>query len=131
MNFNTIAAVRKGIRVSSAESQTPITPIAIREFKARGPNGRGRISLSKDPAVSLQYAGELISAFIEKAGGSVNGKITTGAVPEGLKPVYIHKSRPLRRSSSNCSSPRTITSPTRCSWRSAARWADPSASRNR
>src|SRR6476661_7026575 len=42
VNFNTIAAVRKGIRVSSAESQTPITPIAIREFKARGPNGRGR-----------------------------------------------------------------------------------------
>ena len=76
VNFNTIAAVRKGIRVRSAESQTPITPIAIREFKARGPNGRGRISLSKDPAVSLQYAGELIAAFIEKAGGSVNGKIT-------------------------------------------------------
>ena len=95
VNFNTIAAVRKGIRVRSAESQTPITPIAIREFKARGPNGRGRISLSKDPAVSLQYAGELIAAFIEKAGGSVNGKITTGAVPEGLKPVYVHKSRPL------------------------------------
>ncbi|HEY6656132.1 MAG TPA: D-alanyl-D-alanine carboxypeptidase [Methyloceanibacter sp.] len=95
VNFNTIAAVRKGIRVRSAESQTPITPIAIREFKARGPNGRGRISLSKDPAVSLQYAGELIAAFIEKAGGSVNGKITTGSVPEALKPVYIHKSRPL------------------------------------
>ena len=95
VNFNTIAAVRKGIRVRSAESQTPITPIAIREFKARGPNGRGRISLSKDPAVSLQYAGELIAAFIEKAGGSVNGKITTGTVPEGLKPVYVHKSRPL------------------------------------
>ena len=95
VNFNTIAAVRKGIRVRSAESQTPITPIAIREFKARGPNGRGRISLSKDPAVSLQYAGELIAAFIEKAGGSVNGKISTGTVPEGLKPVYVHKSRPL------------------------------------
>ena len=95
VNFNTIAAVRKGIRVRSAESQTPITPIAIREFKARGPNGRGRISLSKDPAVSLQYAGELIAAFIERAGGSVNGKISTGTVPEGLKPVYVHKSRPL------------------------------------
>jgi D-alanyl-D-alanine carboxypeptidase/D-alanyl-D-alanine-endopeptidase (penicillin-binding protein 4) len=95
VNFNTIAAVRQGIRVRSAESQTPITPLAIREFKARGPNGRGRISLSKNPAVSLQYAGELIAAFIEKAGGSVKGKITTGSVPAGLKPVYIHKSRPL------------------------------------
>ncbi len=95
VNFNTIAAVRKGIRVRSAESQTPITPIAIREFRARGPQGRGRISLSQDPAVSLQYAGELIAAFIEKAGGSVKGKISTGSVPAGLKPVYVHKSRPL------------------------------------
>ena len=95
VNFNTIAALRKGKTVRSAEEQTPITPLAISEFQARGPQGRGRISLSKDPAVSLKYAGELIAAFIEKAGGSVKGKITTGAVPEGLKPVYVHKSRPL------------------------------------
>src|SRR4030095_6549060 len=95
VNFNTISAVRKGNTVRSAEQQTPITPVAISEFQARGPQGRGRISLSKDPAVSLKYAGELIAAFIEKAGGDVKGKITTGAVPEGLKPVYVHKSRPL------------------------------------
>jgi D-alanyl-D-alanine carboxypeptidase/D-alanyl-D-alanine-endopeptidase (penicillin-binding protein 4) len=31
--------------------------------------------------VGLQYAGELIAAFIERAGGSVKGKISTGAVP--------------------------------------------------
>ena len=91
VNFNTIYAERRGNDVRSAEKQTPITPLAISQFKARGPKGRGRISLSQDPAVSLQYAGELISAFIEKAGGSVNGNITTGAVPEGLKPVYIHR----------------------------------------
>jgi D-alanyl-D-alanine carboxypeptidase/D-alanyl-D-alanine-endopeptidase (penicillin-binding protein 4) len=41
--------------------------------------------------VGLQYAGELIVAFIERAGGSVKGKISTGAVPEGLEPVYIHR----------------------------------------
>ena len=97
VNFNTISAVRKGKTVRSAEEQTPITPLAISEFQARGPNGRGRISLSKDPAVSLKYAGELIVAFIERAGGSVTGKITTGAVPEGLKPVYVHRqSRTMR-----------------------------------
>ena len=95
VNFNTISAVRKGKTVSSAEPQTPITPLAISEFQARGPQGRGRISLSKDPAVSLKYAGELIAAFIERAGGSVKGKISTGTVPEGLKPVYVHRSRPL------------------------------------
>ena len=91
VNFNTIAAVRKGKTVRSAEEQTPITPLAIREFRARGPQGRGRISLSKNPAVSLQYAGELIAAFIERAGGSVKGEISTGSVPEGLKPVYVHR----------------------------------------
>lgn len=91
VNFNTIAAVRQGNKVSSAEEQTPITPLAISQFRSRGPQGRGRISLAQDPAVSLQYAGELIAAFIERAGGSVKGKILTGTVPEDLKPVYVHK----------------------------------------
>ena len=91
VNFNTINAVRKGKTVSSAEPQTPITPLAISQFRARGPQGRSRISLTQDPAVGLQYAGELIAAFIERAGGSVKGKISTGAVPEGLEPVYVHR----------------------------------------
>ena len=95
VNFNTIHAVRKGNTVRSAEKQTPITPIAINQFRARGPNGSGRISLAQDPAVSLQYAGELIAAFIERAGGSVKGKISTGTVPAGLESVYVHKSRSL------------------------------------
>jgi D-alanyl-D-alanine carboxypeptidase/D-alanyl-D-alanine-endopeptidase (penicillin-binding protein 4) len=41
--------------------------------------------------VSLQYAGELIAAFIEQAGGSVKGKISTGSVPKGLEPAYVHQ----------------------------------------
>jgi len=98
VNFNTVFAVRNGGKVRSAEPQTPITPVAISEFQARGPKGAGRISLSQDPAVSLQYAGELIAAFINRSGGSVNGKISVGAVPEGLKPIYVHaQSRPLSK----------------------------------
>ena len=96
VNFNSVYAVRSGDTVRSAEKQTPITPLAITEFRAHGPGGSGRISLSQDPTVSLQYAGELIAAFIERAGASVNGKISIGTVPEGLKPVYVHRqSRPL------------------------------------
>jgi len=91
VNFNTIAAVRKGKTVRSAEEQTPITPLAISQFRARGREGRGRISLTQDPAVGLQYAGELIAAFIERAGGSLKGKISTGTVPDGLEPVYVHR----------------------------------------
>jgi D-alanyl-D-alanine carboxypeptidase/D-alanyl-D-alanine-endopeptidase (penicillin-binding protein 4) len=96
VNFNTIHAVRKGKTVHSAEEQTPITPLAVSQFLARGAQGRSRISLTQNPAVGLQYAGELIAAFIERAGGSVKGKISTGAVPEGLEPIYVHRqSRPL------------------------------------
>src|SRR5215211_5712222 len=73
VNFNTVYAVRSGNKVRSAEKQTPITPLAITQFRLRGPNGSGRISLSRDPTLSLQYAGELIAAFIERAGGSVKG----------------------------------------------------------
>jgi serine-type D-Ala-D-Ala carboxypeptidase/endopeptidase (penicillin-binding protein 4) len=91
VNFNTVSAVRSGNKVRSAEKQTPITPLAITQFRLRGPNGTGRISLSQDRTVSLQYAGELIAAFIARAGGSVKGKISTGTVPEGLKPVYVHR----------------------------------------
>src|SRR6476469_10024487 len=95
VNFNTVNAVRSGNKARSAETQTPITPLAITQFRLRGPNGKGRISLNQDPTVSLRYAGELIAAFIERAGGSVKGKISTGSVPAGLEPVYVHKSRPL------------------------------------
>jgi D-alanyl-D-alanine carboxypeptidase/D-alanyl-D-alanine-endopeptidase (penicillin-binding protein 4) len=91
VNFNTIHAVRKGKAVRSAEKQTPITPLAISQFRARGPQGRGRISLTQDPAVGLQYAGELIAAFIERAGGSVKGEISTATVPDGIEPVYVHR----------------------------------------
>ena len=91
VNFNTINAVRRGNKVESAEKQTPLTPLAISQFRARGPKGGGRISLNQEPAVGLQYAGELLAAFIKRAGGSVSGKITTGSVPAGLAPVYVHR----------------------------------------
>ena len=91
VNFNTIHAIRRGKRVRSAEKQTPITPLAISQVRARGPNGRSRISLAQDPNVSLQYAGELLAAFIKRAGGSVKGEITVGSAPDGLDPVYVHE----------------------------------------
>lgn len=97
VNFNTIHARRKGKKVTSAEKQTPITPLAISQFRARGPNGRARISLAQeDPSISVRYAGELIAAFIKQSGGAIDGEISIGTVPADLKPVYVHsQSRPL------------------------------------
>ncbi|MBV8794546.1 MAG: D-alanyl-D-alanine carboxypeptidase [Hyphomicrobiales bacterium] len=92
VNFNTIYAERVGNKVVSAEEQTPITPIAIARFRAKGPpDGEGRISLGQDPSVGLRYAGELISAFIQRAGGSVKGQVSIGAAPKGLEPIYVHR----------------------------------------
>jgi D-alanyl-D-alanine carboxypeptidase/D-alanyl-D-alanine-endopeptidase (penicillin-binding protein 4) len=91
VNFNTIAAIRKNDKVVAGETQTPITPLAISQFRARGPNGRGRIGLNQDRAVSLQYAGELLAAFLVRAGAKIDGKISAGSVPEGLTPVYVHQ----------------------------------------
>jgi serine-type D-Ala-D-Ala carboxypeptidase/endopeptidase (penicillin-binding protein 4) len=91
VNFNTIYALRSGARVRSAEPQTPITPLAIALFRAKGPDGEGRISLGQDPTIGLRYAGELIGAFIERAGGRVHGQVSVGAVPEGLEPIYVHR----------------------------------------
>src|SRR5262249_15024470 len=91
VNFNTIYAERRGNSVRSAETQTPITPLPLSQSRARGQKGGGRISRSQEPAVSLQYAGELIAAFIERAGGSVKGEISTGSVRNGLEPVYVHR----------------------------------------
>jgi serine-type D-Ala-D-Ala carboxypeptidase/endopeptidase (penicillin-binding protein 4) len=96
VNFNTVYAVRSGSKVRSAEDQTPITPLAIALFRAKGPEGEGRISLGQDPTVGLKYAGELIGAFIERAGGRVHGEVSVGTAPEGLEPIYVHRqSRPL------------------------------------
>ena len=84
--------MRRGNKVEAGEPQTPLTPLAISQFRARGPkSGKGRISLGQDPALSVQYAGELLAAFIAKAGGSVKGKITTGRVPAGLTAVHVHQ----------------------------------------
>ncbi|MEL6920097.1 MAG: D-alanyl-D-alanine carboxypeptidase [Pseudomonadota bacterium] len=96
-NFNTINAVREGSTVRSAEEQTPITPLAVSQFRARAPNGRSRISLAQEePGLSARYVGELLAAFIAQSGGSVSGDIAVGPVPEGLEPIYIHRqSRPL------------------------------------
>jgi serine-type D-Ala-D-Ala carboxypeptidase/endopeptidase (penicillin-binding protein 4) len=92
VNFNTIYAERIGNKVVSAEDQTPITPIAIARFRAKGPpDGDGRISLGQDPAVGLQYSGELIAAFIRRAGGSVKGEVSIGTVPAGLEPITVHR----------------------------------------
>ena len=43
----------------------------------------------------------MIAAFISRAGGSIKGQVSTGTVPDGLKPIYVPPPvpHPLARSS--------------------------------
>ena len=121
VNFNTVYAVRSGAKVRSAEDQTPITPLAIAIFRAKGPDGEGRISLGQDPTVGLEYAGELIGAFIERAGGASEARSRSEPCPkDSSRSMFTDSRARSRRSSPSCFSIRTTSPPTRSSWRSAA-----------
>src|SRR5260370_29294769 len=56
VNFNTVNAVRSGNKVRSAETPTPITPLATTQFHLRCPNGKGSLRLRQDPTASMLYA---------------------------------------------------------------------------
>ncbi len=90
-NFNTIYVVKNGSSVTSAEAQTPITPIA-RELAANLGGGKQRINLGKDKDRSARYAGELLVEFLKHEGVSVSGSVTRGEVPSDAKEFYQHKS---------------------------------------
>ena len=121
VNFNTIHAVRRGNTVRSAEKQTPITPLAISQFRARGPKGRGRISLSQgprgEPAIRRRAARRVHRAGRRQREGQDLDRIRARGPEPGLRsPPVAH---PFGDPRPSCSSPRTTTSPTRSSWRSA------------
>src|SRR5271165_5040905 len=60
-------------------------------FAQRARTGSAASVLARIPTVGLQYSGELIAAFIKRAGGAVHGKISIGTVPTGLEPIYVHR----------------------------------------
>lgn len=96
VNFNTInVRVQSDGTVVSAESQTPLTPLAVRFAKKSGLKGKVRINLSESPEECLIYSGELLKAFLEKEGLEVSGKVmpVEGTAPFGMKPFHVHQSR--------------------------------------
>lgn len=92
VNFNTINLVKTADgQVRSAEGQTPTLPL-MRELAQGVPPGTHRINVTATGNQSLRYAGELFAAMFKKQGVTVRGKITSGPVPEGVKPFYEHAS---------------------------------------
>lgn len=91
VNFNTVhIKVLKDKTVISAEEQTPTVPF-LQRFNFL-PTGKHRININqltaKEVAPSLQYAGELFIAFLEKNEIQVKShKIKRGAPPSAVAPL--------------------------------------------
>ncbi len=79
-NFNTVyvaverGGVERGGKVRSAESQTPLTPLA-RELARGLKQGKHRINISRRPERPLRYVGELAREFLRQQGVEVTGNV--------------------------------------------------------
>lgn len=88
-NFNTVNLKRINGKITSAEKQTPITPIA----KSLGKRFKGkslRVNTGTDPRKAERYFAELLSAFLRQQNINVNDKVVYGSAQE-VTPLYSHK----------------------------------------
>jgi len=95
VNFNTIN-VRVGAGgVASAESQTPLTPLAGTLARGLGP-GKQRINLGRRE-LAPRYFAEVLAAKLRGAGVQMDDTWRSGVVPASAKHIYGHRnSRDLR-----------------------------------
>lgn len=93
VNFNT-AAVRvtgKGHNrvVESADPKTPLTAF-VEERAAKLSPGIHNIGVGRDRRELLRFTGELVAAFLQKAGIPTSGDIVAGTAPAGSTQIYRH-----------------------------------------
>lgn len=87
-NFNTVNLKRVNRKIRSAESQTPLTPIARSMYKGITKK-KLRVNLGRDPHKAERYFGELLLAMLEQQGVSVSNRIVSGISPLQA-PFYKH-----------------------------------------
>ncbi len=89
-NFNTVhVVVEPGGRVRSAETQTPLTPIA-RRFAATLRPGKQRVNLSRHPDAPPRYAGELAAELLRRRGVETTGRVALRRVGEEDRLILTH-----------------------------------------
>ncbi len=102
VNFNTVfVRITPDGKVQSAEPQTPLTDLARKMALKSGLRGEVRLNLSESPEKCLQYAGELIKAFLEMRSIHVQGRVAKAKRDSTAFPLlYLHRSsRDLRETS--------------------------------
>ena len=94
VNFNTVfVRIASDGKVQSAEPQTPLTDLGRKIALKSGLRGEVRINLSESPEKCLQYAGELIKAFLEMSSIHVRGKVAKAKKDSTAFPLlYLHRS---------------------------------------
>lgn len=99
VNFNTVTVRMDGQgRIFSGEQETPLTPLAehlgAKLFAGRqGPAGPVRMCFADGRRTGLLYAGELLAAFLTKAGIRVAGKpIIVSSTTRSGKIFMVHLS---------------------------------------
>ncbi|MGF1642888.1 MAG: D-alanyl-D-alanine carboxypeptidase/D-alanyl-D-alanine-endopeptidase [Thiotrichales bacterium] len=89
-NFNTVYFINDPeTGLSSAEPQTPLTPIVHELAQAFAEPGEQRLNLG-DPRRAPQYFAELMRAKLVGIGVAVGEPVKLGVVPKGSKRVYRH-----------------------------------------
>jgi D-alanyl-D-alanine carboxypeptidase/D-alanyl-D-alanine-endopeptidase (penicillin-binding protein 4) len=89
-NFNTVFfKLDDRGRIVSAESQTPMTPLALKKIRVLGLK-KGRYAFSHRGHEAARHAGELLAHFLEEAGNACQGEVRAGAVIPGDRLVYTY-----------------------------------------
>ncbi|RZB29654.1 MAG: serine-type D-Ala-D-Ala carboxypeptidase/endopeptidase (penicillin-binding protein 4) [Desulfobacteraceae bacterium Eth-SRB1] len=92
VNFNTVYFKRiKDGSFISAESQTPLLPMALKSIKQAGLD-KGRIVFTHAENKMTLYAGHLFHFFLDKEGIKIKGRIRTGKIRKD-KLIYRYTSR--------------------------------------
>ncbi|AGA89879.1 D-alanyl-D-alanine carboxypeptidase (penicillin-binding protein 4) [Thioflavicoccus mobilis 8321] len=95
VNFNTLHLRVSNGRLTSAEAQTPLTPLARALGGGLGA-GEHRINV-QSRELALRYAGELLAAKLAAAGIEVGAGQVVGVLPGDTRPVLSYRnSRDLR-----------------------------------
>lgn len=89
INFNTVAFKQVNGTFLSDEEQTPLLPFALKKARSSGLK-QGRIMLAGNTDESIQYAGEMLIFFLNRAGVNVTGKIHRGNVDLRNDELILH-----------------------------------------